>query len=121
MSQHSSWCRRCTNLPSSNDHRAGQNKSVRPVPKGGVPYACMRGRRSSAARREPRPRHRELRFIEVKGRVEGADTVTVTKNEILYSLNKQDPSWRRVPGRRPAPCPHLRQLFQREPDFEVTS
>lgn len=31
-----------------------------------------------------------LRFIEVKGRVEGADTVTVTKNEILYSLNKPD-------------------------------
>jgi len=31
-----------------------------------------------------------LRFIEVKGRVAGADTVTVTKNEILYSLNKPD-------------------------------
>jgi SNF2 family DNA or RNA helicase len=32
----------------------------------------------------------KLRFIEVKGRVTGADTVTVTKNEILYSLNKPD-------------------------------
>src|SRR5690606_11643039 len=31
-----------------------------------------------------------LRFIEVKGRMEGADTVTVTKKEILYSLNKHD-------------------------------
>jgi superfamily II DNA or RNA helicase len=31
-----------------------------------------------------------LRFIEVKGRVASADTVTVTKNEILYSLNKPD-------------------------------
>ncbi len=31
-----------------------------------------------------------LRFIEVKGRVSGADTVTVTKNEILYSFNKPD-------------------------------
>jgi len=31
-----------------------------------------------------------LRFIEVKGRITGADTVTVTKNEILYSLNKPD-------------------------------
>jgi len=31
-----------------------------------------------------------LRFIEVKGRAAGADTVTVTKNEILYSLNKPD-------------------------------
>ncbi len=32
----------------------------------------------------------KLRFIEVKGRVTGADTVTVTKNEILYALNKPD-------------------------------
>jgi hypothetical protein len=31
-----------------------------------------------------------LRFIEVKGRVTGADTITVTRNEILYSLNKPD-------------------------------
>jgi SNF2 family DNA or RNA helicase len=31
-----------------------------------------------------------LRFLEVKGRVTGADTITVTKNEILYSLNKPD-------------------------------
>jgi superfamily II DNA or RNA helicase len=31
-----------------------------------------------------------LRFIEVKGRVADAETVTVTKNEILYSLNKPD-------------------------------
>ena len=32
----------------------------------------------------------KLRFIEVKGRVSGAETITVTKNEILYSLNKPD-------------------------------
>ena len=31
-----------------------------------------------------------LRFIEVKGRVHDADTITVTRNEILYSLNKPD-------------------------------
>ena len=31
-----------------------------------------------------------LRFLEVKGRVSSADTVTVTKNEILYSFNKPD-------------------------------
>jgi len=31
-----------------------------------------------------------LRFIEVKGRAAGAETITVTKNEILYSLNKPD-------------------------------
>jgi hypothetical protein len=32
----------------------------------------------------------KLRFIEVKGRVSGADVITVTRNEILYSLNKPD-------------------------------
>ncbi len=32
----------------------------------------------------------KLRFIEVKGRVEGATTVTVSKNEILAGLNKPD-------------------------------
>jgi hypothetical protein len=31
-----------------------------------------------------------LRFIEVKGRASAADTITVTKNEILYSLNKPE-------------------------------
>ena len=33
-----------------------------------------------------------LRFIEVKGRVGGAKTVTITKNEILTGLNKPDES-----------------------------
>jgi len=32
----------------------------------------------------------KLRFIEVKGRVSGAETITVTKNEILYSFNMPD-------------------------------
>ena len=31
-----------------------------------------------------------LRFIEVKGRVKGATSVTVTKNEILTALNKTE-------------------------------
>ena len=29
-----------------------------------------------------------LLFIEVKGRITGADTFTITKNEVLYALNK---------------------------------
>ena len=33
------------------------------------------------------PGEGKLRFIEVKGRAAGADTLTVTRNEILYSLN----------------------------------
>ena len=32
----------------------------------------------------------KLRFIEVKGRTSGAATITVTRNEILYSLNKPE-------------------------------
>ena len=66
----------------------------------------------------------ELRFIEVKGRASGAATVTVTRNEILYSLNKPedfilglveflDDGAHRVH--------YVRQPFKREPDFGVTS
>lgn len=36
------------------------------------------------------PRSGKLRFIEVKGRVSGADCITVTRNEILYCLNKPE-------------------------------
>ena len=32
----------------------------------------------------------QTRFIEVKGRAAGAETVTVTKNEILTALNKPE-------------------------------
>jgi hypothetical protein len=36
------------------------------------------------------PRTSGLFFLEVKGRVKDADTVTVTRNEILTGLNKPD-------------------------------
>ena len=36
------------------------------------------------------PRTGKLRFIEVKGRAADEHALTVTKNEILYSLNKPD-------------------------------
>ena len=66
----------------------------------------------------------KLRVIEVKGRVHDADTITVTRNEILYSLNKPDDyrlaivefldsNARRVH--------YLRQPFHREPDFGANS
>ena len=38
----------------------------------------------------PIPETEHLRFIEVKGRIAGATTVTVTKNEVLTALNKPD-------------------------------
>jgi hypothetical protein len=66
----------------------------------------------------------KLRFIEVKGRVSGADTITVTKNEILYSLNKPDDFILAIveflEGNSHR-VHYLRQPFQREPDFGVTS
>jgi hypothetical protein len=65
----------------------------------------------------------KLRFIEVKGRVSGAATITVTKNEILYSLNKPDDFILAIvefdgDNHR---MHYVRQPFQREPDFGVTS
>ncbi len=66
----------------------------------------------------------KLRFIEVKGRVSGAETITVTRNEILYSLNKPDDfilaivEFKDGGGHR---AHYLRRPFQREPDFGVTS
>ena len=65
-----------------------------------------------------------LRFIEVKGRVEDAETITVTRNEILYSLNKPDDFILAMVVFVSDDTHHvhyLRQPFQREPDFGVTS
>ena len=65
-----------------------------------------------------------LRFIEVKGRVSGASTVTVTRNEILYSLNKPEDFILAIVeflddgGHR---VHYVREPFRREPDFGVTS
>ncbi len=64
-----------------------------------------------------------LRFIEVKGRVAGARTVTVTKNEILTALNKPNEfilALVRVDGDH-AEVRYLMEPFSREPDFFVTS
>jgi hypothetical protein len=64
-----------------------------------------------------------LRFIEVKGRVTGAKTVTVTKNEILTAFNKPEDfilAIVLIDGDQPTPK-YIRQPFQREPDFGVTS
>ncbi len=35
-------------------------------------------------------RNSDARHIEVKGRANGADTVTITRNEMLYALNQSD-------------------------------
>ena len=66
----------------------------------------------------------ELRFLEVKGRAAGADTITVTKNEILYSLNKPDHFILAIVEFNPDrshQVHYVRRPFRREPDFGVTS
>jgi len=64
-----------------------------------------------------------LRFIEVKGRAAGADTVTVTKNEILTGLNKPDDFILAIVEIDGAACGplYVRQPFRREPDFGATA
>jgi hypothetical protein len=65
-----------------------------------------------------------LRFIEVKGRVAGAATITVTKNEVLYSLNQPEQFILVIveflDGDRHR-VHYVREPFGREPDFGVTS
>jgi len=66
----------------------------------------------------------ELRFIEVKGRVKGASTVTVSKNEILASLNQPEKflfAIVLIDGEETDGPYYLRQPFDQEPGFGVTS
>jgi len=70
------------------------------------------------------PASGRLRFIEVKGRVAGAETITVTRNEILSSLNTPDQYILALVEFQPHGThrvAYLRRPFQREPDFAVTS
>ncbi len=65
-----------------------------------------------------------LRFVEVKGRAQGADTITITKNEILTALNKPKQfilAVVEVDGEDAAKITYVREPFGREPDFGVTS
>jgi 2-phospho-L-lactate guanylyltransferase (CobY/MobA/RfbA family) len=64
-----------------------------------------------------------LRFVEVKGRAAGADTVTVSKNEILTSFNAPDEYMLAVvevngPGTKTV---YLKKPFKERPDFAATS
>jgi hypothetical protein len=64
-----------------------------------------------------------LRFIEVKGRAKGADTVTVTKNEILSAFNKPDEyilAIVEVDGGQTKTV-YLKKPFRIHPDFAATS
>jgi len=64
------------------------------------------------------------RHIEVKGRAKGADTVTVSRNEILYGLNQSDKfvlAIVLVDGDDFEGPHYIRDPFQHEPDFGVAS
>ncbi len=64
------------------------------------------------------------RFIEVKGRRIGAETVTITRNEVLTALNAPENFILALvevdSGKNNAPA-YIRRPFSREPDFGVTS
>lgn len=70
-----------------------------------------------------------LRFIEVKGRIRGASTVTVTKNEIITALNKPDSyilalvevSESTQLSLNNCSLRYVQRPFQQKPDFAVTS
>ncbi len=70
------------------------------------------------------PRSGGLRFIEVKGRAEGQDTVTVSRNEILTGLNTPEAFILAivvVAGGEAQEPSYVRRPFTREPDFGATS
>jgi hypothetical protein len=80
------------------------------------------------------PGEGRLRFIEVKGRLRGASTVTVTKNEILAAINKPEDYILAVVEVELGETPngdelkaialrprYIREPFRQEPEFAVTS
>jgi hypothetical protein len=70
------------------------------------------------------PASGELRFIEVKGRWAGADTVTVTRNEILCALNVPEQfilALVLVGECQAASTCYIRKPFTKEPDADVSS
>ena len=70
--------------------------------------------------RQPEPRH-----IEVKGRATGADTVTVSRNEILYAFNQGDKFVLAIVLVNPDDSTegpyYIRKPFDQEPGWGVAS
>jgi hypothetical protein len=65
-----------------------------------------------------------LRMIEVKGRVKGATTVTITRNEIVTALNKPEDfilALVEVDGEHAAQPRYVRRPFDKEPGFADVS
>jgi SNF2 family DNA or RNA helicase len=70
--------------------------------------------------KQPEPRH-----IEVKGRIKGASTITVTRNEMIYAFNQGDKfvlAIALVDERDAVDGPHyIRNPFDREPGWGIAS
>jgi len=64
----------------------------------------------------------KFRFIEAKGRIKGAETVTISKNEVLTVLYKPDEFILALVeiDEDKADVSSLQHPFQKEPDFHVT-
>src|SRR5690606_16469018 len=70
------------------------------------------------------PRSQHLRFIEVKGRINGADTVMVTRQEIITSLHEPEKfilAIVQVEGGFAQQPRYVRRPFSQEPEFGVTA
>ena len=70
------------------------------------------------------PVNNSLLFIEVKGKALGATTLTASKTQIFTAFNKPDSfilALVVIDGEETAELGYLRQPFQKEPDFGVTS
>jgi hypothetical protein len=70
------------------------------------------------------PQTGRLRFIEVKGRRAGAETVTVTRNEILCGFNSPEQfilALVEIEDGQARPPRYVRRPFSQEPEFGVTS
>ena len=67
---------------------------------------------------------KNARHIEVKGRVKGAQTVTLSRNEICYAVNQKDKfilAIVLIDGEKIEGPFYIRNLFDREPDFGEVS
>jgi len=71
------------------------------------------------------PRTSGLVFLEVKGRVKDADTITVTRNEILTGLNKPDAFILAIvlvdEGSGASEPRYVRKPFKNDPDWDAVS
>ncbi|WP_170364044.1 helicase-related protein [Ruegeria arenilitoris] len=71
------------------------------------------------------PKTGHLRFLEVKGRVDGADTIMITRNELMASLNKEEHFFlvfvSILNGEAQKPIYRPGRLMTREPEFGQTA